>query len=45
MKQRVEELGGEFRLSDGAPGTIVEVTIPLSDELHRGAPAPDPHAA
>jgi PAS domain S-box-containing protein len=45
MKQRVEELGGEFRLSGGAPGTIVEVTIPLSDELHRGGSAPDPPAA
>jgi signal transduction histidine kinase len=38
MKQRVEELGGEFRLNDGAPGTIVEVTIPLRDELLLGAP-------
>jgi signal transduction histidine kinase len=30
MKQRVEELGGALRLSDGRPGTIVEAEIPLS---------------
>jgi PAS domain S-box-containing protein len=45
MKQRVEEFGGDLRLSDGAPGTIVEATIPFprnsgdEDTIH------DPHAA
>ena len=29
MKQRVKELGGDLQLRHGAPGTIVEVTIPI----------------
>lgn len=30
MRQRVKEFGGELRLHDAAPGTLVEVTIPIA---------------
>jgi signal transduction histidine kinase len=29
MRQRVKELGGELRLRNASPGTIVEVVIPV----------------
>jgi signal transduction histidine kinase len=28
MKQRASELGGELRISNAAPGTLVEVVLP-----------------
>src|SRR5215470_15389545 len=31
MRQRVKEFGGEFQILNAAPGTSVEVVIPLSD--------------
>jgi signal transduction histidine kinase len=33
MRQRIGELGGECRLSDANPGTLVEILIPLADSL------------
>jgi signal transduction histidine kinase len=33
MKQRVDELGGELRISDAAPGTLVEVTLPCRNAV------------
>jgi PAS domain S-box-containing protein len=32
MRQRVEEFGGKLRLTNGDPGTVVEVVIPAEDE-------------
>ena len=32
MRQRVEEFGGELRLSAANPGTLVEVNIPVGEE-------------
>jgi PAS domain S-box-containing protein len=32
MRQRVEEFGGELRLSGGNPGTLVEVNIPVEEK-------------
>ena len=32
MRQRVEELGGELRLADANPGTLVEVMIPVTEQ-------------
>jgi signal transduction histidine kinase len=29
MRQRAREFGGELRVSNGAPGTVIEVTIPI----------------
>jgi signal transduction histidine kinase len=29
MKQRVKELGGEFRVGDGKPGTLIEIVVPI----------------
>ena len=39
MKQRVNELGGELRISDAAPGTLVEVTLPCGNAVVQGANA------
>lgn len=33
MRERARELGGEVRLKDGNPGTVVEVVVPLSSEV------------
>jgi signal transduction histidine kinase len=35
MKQRAKELGGELRLSNAHPGTLVEVAIPCNTPLAR----------
>lgn len=32
MRQRVEEFGGELRLADAKPGTVVEVIIPVAEQ-------------
>jgi PAS domain S-box-containing protein len=32
MRQRVEEFGGELRLGDARPGTLVEVIIPVAEQ-------------
>jgi two-component system sensor histidine kinase UhpB len=43
MRERVEALGGTFRLDNGQPGAVVRITIPLDDE--RDAPtSPIPSA-
>jgi signal transduction histidine kinase len=33
MKQRVKEFGGELRLTNTHPGTLVELTIPCGSVL------------
>jgi hypothetical protein len=33
MKQRAKELGGELRVSNASPGTLVEVVIPFSTSV------------
>jgi PAS domain S-box-containing protein len=45
MKQRVEEFGGSFRLRNAAPGAIVEITIPLGDEVRSASAKSGPPAA
>jgi signal transduction histidine kinase len=35
MRQRVKELGGELRLRNGAPGALVEATIPIDSAATR----------
>jgi signal transduction histidine kinase len=37
MKQRAKEFGGELRLTNAQPGTLVEIVIPCSSVLR--APA------
>jgi signal transduction histidine kinase len=37
MRQRVKELGGELKLRKGAPGTLVEATIPAQSMAPRSA--------
>jgi signal transduction histidine kinase len=32
MRQRAKEFGGELRLQNAQPGTLIEVTIPLKME-------------
>ncbi len=39
MRQRAKELGGELRLSNANPGTLVEVVIPCGEPLNRTAGA------
>ena len=41
MRQRVKELGGELRLKNGNPGTLLEAVIPIKS----GAPRPAEHLA
>jgi len=43
MRQRAKEFGGEFRMQNASPGTLVEVLIPLTPELLRPSPL-GPHA-
>jgi signal transduction histidine kinase len=38
MRQRVKEFGGDVRLQNINPGTLVEVTIPLSEVSQRVSP-------
>lgn len=37
MRQRVEEFGGELRLTNANPGTVVEVIIPVTKQTHERA--------
>jgi len=39
MRERVREFGGEFRMLNANPGTIVEIVIPSVTEVSRAAPA------
>jgi len=39
MKQRADELGGELRISDAAPGTLVEVVLPYKTAAQQEAGA------
>jgi len=39
MRQRAKEFGGELRMQSAAPGTIVEVTIPVTPDILRLAAA------
>jgi len=39
MKQRAKELGGELRLRNAAPGTIVEAVIPIINKMAQGPAA------
>jgi PAS domain S-box-containing protein len=39
MSQRAKEFGGEFRLTNSEPGTLVEVTVPSLAALSQNAPA------
>jgi two-component system, NarL family, sensor kinase len=41
MKQRAKEFGGELRLTNGHPGTLVELTIPSSSVLREPSPVLD----
>jgi PAS domain S-box-containing protein len=41
MKQRASEFGGELRLTNTHPGTLVELVIPSGSVLHRQSIAPD----
>ena len=41
MKQRARELGGELRLIDAQPGTLVEITIPCVSGLRDSPPVLD----
>ena len=41
MRQRVKELGGELRLRNGNPGTLLEAVIPIKS----GAPRPAEYLA
>jgi PAS domain S-box-containing protein len=34
MRQRVEEFGGDLKLTNANPGTVVEVIIPAEDQQH-----------
>jgi signal transduction histidine kinase len=38
MRQRVNELGGQLRLANGNPGTIVEAVIPSHRHESFGTP-------
>jgi len=38
MRQRAKELGGEMRILNASPGTIVELVIPISATQSSGAP-------
>lgn len=38
MRQRAKEFGGEFRMQNASPGTLVEVLIPVTPELLRPSP-------
>jgi hypothetical protein len=38
MKQRASEFGGELRLTNTHPGTLVELTIPCSSVLREASP-------
>jgi len=40
MNQRAKEFGGEFRISNLNPGTLVEVSIPVSKSVSEEAPTP-----
>ncbi len=40
MRQRVKEFGGEIRLHNVHPGTMVEVVIPITHASHVLRPAP-----
>jgi len=44
MKQRVKEFGGELRLSNTHPGTLVEVMIPCSSLLREPSAVLDGYA-
>jgi signal transduction histidine kinase len=37
MKQRAKEFGGELRLTNANPGTVVELTIPYSSSLRESS--------
>jgi signal transduction histidine kinase len=39
MRQRAREFGGELRVSNGAPGTVIEVTIPIESCRRQLSPA------
>src|SRR5258708_5206598 len=38
MKQRAKEFGGELRLTNAAPGTLLELMIPCSSALREASP-------
>jgi len=38
MRERVHELGGEFRIELCTPGTLILVTLPLADGTGQRAP-------
>jgi signal transduction histidine kinase len=38
MKQRAKEFGGELRLTNAAPGTLLELMIPCSSALRESSP-------
>ncbi|HMI50938.1 MAG TPA: response regulator [Candidatus Saccharimonadales bacterium] len=42
MRQRVKEFGGEVRLQNVSPGTLVQVFIPIIDSTFYLEPAPSP---
>lgn len=39
MRQRAREFGGELRVGDGAPGTLIQVTIPSESSRRELLPA------
>jgi signal transduction histidine kinase len=40
MRKRAKEFGGELRVSNGAPGTVIEVTTPIESCRRQLSPAP-----
>jgi signal transduction histidine kinase len=40
MRQRAKEFGGELRLSNTQPGTLVELVIPAGRSVSEETPAP-----
>ena len=36
MRQRVKEFGGELRIGNASPGTIVEVSVPIESLTESG---------
>ena len=41
MSERAKELGGELQVTNAHPGTIVEVTIPVSVSISSAVPRPE----
>jgi signal transduction histidine kinase len=40
MRQRAKEFGGELRLSNAQPGTLVELVIPAGRSVSEETPTP-----